>query len=98
MLDAEVRFISSASIWEVAIKSRLGKIQADPLRIYERIEEAGFEELPIYARHTVRVASLPHHHTDPFDRLLIAQAIVEPLHLLTVDAYLGRYSELIVQV
>jgi len=60
------------------------------------IEGSGFAELPVSARHAVRVATLPQHHRDPFDRILVAQAIHEPLHLLTVDAALKRYSELVI--
>jgi PIN domain nuclease of toxin-antitoxin system len=98
MRDAEEVFVSSASIWEVAIKARLGKIQADPRELFEQIEANGFRELPILSRHTLLVADLPMHHSDPFDRLLIAQAISEPLHLLTADAQLKQYSELVILV
>jgi PIN domain nuclease of toxin-antitoxin system len=62
------------------------------------MEAAGFKELPVFSRHTVLVSELPMHHSDPFDRLLIAQAMTEPLHLLTVDAQLRQYSELVIQV
>jgi PIN domain nuclease of toxin-antitoxin system len=98
MRGAEEIFVSSASIWEVAIKVRLGKMNADPLELFEQIEANGFKELPVWSRHTILVADLPMHHTDPFDRLLIAQAISEPLHLLTVDAQLKPYSELVILV
>jgi PIN domain nuclease of toxin-antitoxin system len=59
---------------------------------------SGFQELPVWSRHAILVAALPLYHADPFDRLLIAQAISEPLHLLTADAQLKQYSELVVQV
>jgi PIN domain nuclease of toxin-antitoxin system len=98
MREAEDVFVSSASIWEVAIKARLGKIQANPRELFEQVEANGFRELPILSRHTLLVAELPMHHSDPFDRLLIAQAISEPLHLLTADAQLKQYSELVIQV
>ena len=98
MIEAEAVFISAASIWEMAIKARLGKINANPQRVFQHIEASGFEELPVLARHAVVVADLPLHHTDPFDRLLIAQAISEPLNLLTADALLKQYSELVIQV
>jgi PIN domain nuclease of toxin-antitoxin system len=91
-------FVSSASIWEVAIKVRLGKMSADPQELFDQIEANGFYELPIFSKHALLVANLPMHHNDPFDRLLIAQAISEPLHLLTVDAQLKQYSELVIQV
>lgn len=95
---AEMVFVSTASIWEIAIKARLGKIQADPRELFNEIEANGFYELPILSRHALLVADLPLHHTDPFDRLLIAQAISEPLHLLTADAQLKPYSDLVIQI
>jgi len=98
MRGAERAYVSSASIWEVAIKVRLGKIKADPRELFDQIEVNGFLELPVSSRHAVLVAELPMHHADPFDRLLIAQAMSEPLHLLTADAQLRQYSELVIQV
>jgi PIN domain nuclease of toxin-antitoxin system len=95
---AEEIFVSSASIWEIAIKVRLGKMKADPRELLNYLDESGFQELPVFSRHAILVADLPMHHTDPFDRLLIAQAISEPLHLLTADAQLSQYSELVIQV
>ena len=87
--------VSAASIWEIAIKSRLGKIEGDPLAMADAIERSGFSELAVSARHAATVARLPLHHADPFDRLLVAQAISEPLILLTADSMLTRYSELV---
>jgi PIN domain nuclease of toxin-antitoxin system len=96
--EAEEIFVSSASIWEISIKVRLGKIKADPQELMDYLGLSGFQELPVWSRHAILVAALPMHHADPFDRLLIAQAISEPLHLLTADAQLKQYSELVVQV
>jgi PIN domain nuclease of toxin-antitoxin system len=98
MNTAEKVFISSASIWEVAIKVRLGKMKADPHELFDRIEANGFQEMPVLSKHALLVADLPLYHTDPFDRLLIAQAMSEPLHLLTADPQLKQYSELVIQV
>jgi len=98
IVKAEAVFVSSASIWEFAIKSRLGKMDVNPRRVVERIAAGGFHELPVLARHAVLVADLPLHHADPFDRILIAQAMSEPLNLLTVDQQLRQYSELVIQV
>jgi PIN domain nuclease of toxin-antitoxin system len=95
---AEAIFVSSASLWEIAIKTRLGKIKADPQELLEQLDASGFQELPVWSRHAILVADLPMHHTDPFDRLLIAQAISEPLHLVTADEKLRQYSELVIQV
>jgi len=96
--QAEEIFVSSASIWEIAIKVRLGKIKADLQELTDSFEPSGFQELPVWSRHALVVAGLPLHHTDPFDRLLIAQAICEPLHLVTADAQLKQYSELVILV
>ena len=98
MADAEAVFVSAVSIWEIAIKVRIGKMKANPKRIVQFLGAAGFIELPVFSRHTVLVAELPMHHADPFDRLLIAQAMSEPLHLLTADAQLRQYSDLVIQV
>jgi PIN domain nuclease of toxin-antitoxin system len=98
MRGAERVFVSSASMWEVAIKARLGKIDADPQELFHQIQINGFHELPVWSKHALVVAGLPLHHSDPFDRLLIAQAMTEPLHLLTVDPQLKQYSDLVIQV
>lgn len=95
---AEDVFVSSASIWEIAIKVRLGKMAGDPRKLLNMLEAAGFKDLPVLSRHAVYVGDLPMHHADPFDRLLVAQAMSEPLHLLTADAKLKPYSELVICV
>jgi PIN domain nuclease of toxin-antitoxin system len=89
---AEV-YVSAASIWEIAAKARLGKIDANAMALVDAIESSGFIELPVRAVHAAGVAELPLFHNDPFDRLLIAQAIAEPLKFLTVDAILAKYSD-----
>ncbi len=96
--SADEVFFSSASIWEIAIKVRLKKINADPQELFEQIEANDFYELPVLSKHALAVARLPMHHTDPFDRLLIAQAITEPMRLITADAQLVPYSEIVIQV
>ncbi len=92
---ADAVFVSAASIWEIAIKARLGKIDADTDALVAAIDESGFVELPVLATHAAAVARLPLLHADPFDRLLVAQAIAEPLRLLTADAALEPYTELV---
>jgi PIN domain nuclease of toxin-antitoxin system len=87
--------VSAASIWEVAIKARLGKIKADSAALAAAVDASGFIELPVRAVHAAAVAGLALHHHDPFDRLLIAQAMVEPLRFLTADATLAPYSDLV---
>lgn len=92
---ADEVLVSAASIWEIAIKVRLGKLKADPIALVAAIDESGFTELPVRATHAAHVMNLPSLHNDPFDRLLVAQAMVEPLRLLTVDGALAGYSELV---
>lgn len=89
---ADAVYVSAASIWEIAIKARLGKIEGDADELAMAIEASGFVELPIRAQHAAKVATLPLHHTDPFDRLLLAQAFSEPLHFLTADQALIAYG------
>jgi PIN domain nuclease of toxin-antitoxin system len=89
---------SAASIWEIAIKSHIGRtnFMVEPEEIAQVALDSGFDELVVSARHAALTARLPAHHRDPFDRLLVAQAMTEPAHLLTVDSTLRRYSELVV--
>lgn len=91
---AEV-YVSAASIWEVSIKVGIGKLQADPVEVLAGVEPAGFSLLPILGEHAAKVAGLPALHKDPFDRMLVAQALVEPLILLTNDDALGGYGEFV---
>ena len=95
---ADAVYVSSASLWEAAIKHRLGKLAVEPERLAAAVTASGFLELPITFAHAVAVGRLSAHHRDPFDRMLIAQAISEPLHLLTADPQLVPYSELVRQV
>ena len=98
MEQAEEIHVSAASIWEIAIKARLGRIEADAEELAAAIGASGFLELPVRAAHVAGVSKLALHHADPFDRLLVAQAASEPLKLLTADAKLTRYGELILLV
>lgn len=95
ILNATDVYISSASIWEIVIKVKLKKIDANVDQIIDAILESGFTELPVTARHAAAVCHLPDIHRDPFDRILIAQAISEPLTFLTADAELEDYSDLV---
>lgn len=96
MQAADEIFVSVVSLWEVAIKVRLGKMNADPHELFEQIRANSFRELPVLSKHALFVADLPMRHNDPFDRLLAAQAISESLHLLTADPQLKPYSRLVV--
>jgi PIN domain nuclease of toxin-antitoxin system len=90
-------FFSLASLWEVAIKSSLGRSSfvVDALQLHRALIAEGFMELPIALAHIVAVALLPWLHRDPFDRLLVAQAQAEGLTLLTADASLRPYGRFI---
>jgi PIN domain nuclease of toxin-antitoxin system len=83
--------VSAVTIWEAAIKRGLGKLDS-PDDLLPQLEGAGVELLPITARHADLVGSLPLHHRDPFDRLLVAQATLERLPLVSDDAALRRYD------
>lgn len=88
--------VSSASVWEIAIKVSQGKLSVNPDEVIAEIAAKGCEELPVYARHAKGVIALPRHHGDPFDRLLVAQAVTEATRFLTADAHLAAYSDLVV--
>ena len=92
--DADTVYVSAVSIWEAAIKIGIGTLSANPDGLLAGIEASGFVELPVLARHAAGISALPNHHRDPFDRLLVAQAICEPLRLLTADKALTKYTEL----
>ncbi|GIF41031.1 type II toxin-antitoxin system VapC family toxin [Actinoplanes xinjiangensis] len=84
-------YISPATIWEVAIKQSLGKLEK-PADLPERIRDSGFRHLNITAEHALVAERLPLIHRDPFDRMLIAQAKVEHLTLVTRDAHIQKYD------
>ena len=87
-------FFSAASLWEVAIKSSLGRddFRVEPRVLRRALIDNGYTEIPITSEHAVTVDSLPPLHKDPFDRLLLSQAIVEGVTLLTTDSQLARYE------
>jgi len=89
---ADEVFVSSVSFWELGMKASLGKLDIDLARLHEQSLETGFKPLPITWVHALAVSGLPLLHRDPFDRMLVAQAVSEPLHLLTRDAFLARYE------
>lgn len=94
-IESSEVFASAASIWEISIKSALGKLDADPAEVLSAVEPAGFDHLPITGEHAAHVAKLPHLHKDPFDRLLVAQAWVERMILLTDDDTMGGYGDFV---
>ena len=84
-------FVSAAAAWEMVIKSALGKLDI-PSDLEAALTANRFQPLPITIPHALAVADLPHHHNDPFDRLLIAQAKVEGLTLVTRDEQIKKYD------
>jgi PIN domain nuclease of toxin-antitoxin system len=84
---------SAASLWEIAIKRQLGRedFRVEPRLLRRGLLENSYSELPITSEHTVALDSLPPIHRDPFDRILVAQAMVEGIPLLTVDPVVARY-------
>jgi PIN domain nuclease of toxin-antitoxin system len=84
---------SAASIWEAAIKSAQGRVdfRIDPRLLYRGLLDNGYTELPVTSQHALNIGTLPAIHKDPFDRLLLAQAIGEGITLLTADAQLAQY-------
>jgi PIN domain nuclease of toxin-antitoxin system len=86
-------FFSAASLWEVAIKSGLGRedFSVDARLLRRGLLDNGYQELPVASEHAVAIDGLPPIHKDPFDRLLIAQSMVEGITLLTADEVVGRY-------
>ncbi len=93
-------WISAVTIWEIAIKYKLGRgdmpiSSQDALRYFR---DAGYVFLPVEPEHAVAVEDLPAHHADPFDRLLVAQALTEPMRLITHDATVAQYSDTIIRI
>lgn len=89
-LESEI-FVSAASAWEIAIKKAIGKLQA-PDDLADQLEPHGFEPLPISISHALTAGSLPRLHDDPFDRMLIAQARLEGLMIVTRDPRFAQYD------
>lgn len=84
-------FVSVASLWEIAIKQSSGKLKVD-VDVRECMREQNFDELPILGHHAEAILALPRHHGDPFDRMLVAQALCEGLTLVTYDREMTAYD------
>ncbi|MDO3687492.1 type II toxin-antitoxin system VapC family toxin [Micromonospora sp. C28ISP2-4] len=84
-------FLSPVSLWEITIKQQAGKLSGPP-DLAERVRDMGFRELPVTHDHAITAGRLPPHHRDPFDRMLVAQAITENLTLATRDAFIPLYE------
>ncbi len=92
ILQAEAVFVSSVSVWEVSIKAAVGKLSTEPTRLALEAAAAGFKPLPVTWTHALALGGLPAIHRDPFDRMLVAQAVSEPLHLVTHNRQLAAYG------
>ena len=92
IVDTSDVYVSAATIWEISIKVALGKLKADVDEVLAAVPSAGLSMLPITGEHAARVVRLPKHHKDPFDRMLVAQAVTEPMILLTNDTALAPYG------
>lgn len=88
-------WISSASVWEISIKHALGRgdMPISSTQAVAWFRQAGYQFLPVAVEHAMAVEELPPHHGDPFDRLLVAQALIEPMRLVSHDAQVLRYGE-----
>ena len=98
MVGAESVHVSSVSLWEVAIKRSLGKLTLDLDELDRHLAASAVQALGVSWAHAHQLRQLPAHLGDPFDRMLVAQAMAEPMHLLTHDTALAPYSELVILV
>jgi len=95
LIDGAEVYVSAASIWEISIKSAQGKLKISLAAVLKAIVPAGFSHLPINGEHAARVFDLGMHHNDPFDRLLVAQAQLESMTLLSNDETLSAYGSFV---
>jgi PIN domain nuclease of toxin-antitoxin system len=90
-------FVSAVSVWEIAIKHplgrRVGQLPFGAGEALRNFADVGYLMLPVSPEHAAAVETLPMHHADPFDRLLVAQALIEPMRLVTADPMVARYSD-----
>ena len=100
ILAADDVFVSVASTWEIAIKHALGKgdMPVSAEQALQAFRDAGYVMLDIKPEHTLKVEKLPHIHKDPFDRMLVAQAVCEPLILVTCDPQVAQYGPGVLRV
>jgi PIN domain nuclease of toxin-antitoxin system len=95
---ADAVYVSSVSLWEIGMKVSVGRLKLSMSQMEARLAASQAVPLALTWSHAVRAHDIAPHHRDPFDRLLLAQAVTEPLHLLTTDESLGSYSSLVVVV
>jgi PIN domain nuclease of toxin-antitoxin system len=99
LLDDENQvFVSTVSWWEIAFKTRIGKLEASLPELRATAQESGFMELPLLGSHAEMLATMPRYHNDPFDHMLVAQAMAEPMRLITGDNVLSQYTPLVLHI
>jgi PIN domain nuclease of toxin-antitoxin system len=98
--DKTTVWISAATIWEIAIKFSLqrGDMPVSGQDAMKYFHQSGYQFLSIEPEHAAFIETLPRHHQDPFDRILVAQALVEPMRLMTHDGFVARYSDTIIEI
>lgn len=85
-------FVSAASVWEIAIKRAIGRLDVDIAKLSDALEAMDFAALAVTHQHALGVADLPAHHNDPFDRMLVSQSVCEGMRLVTHDAAVAQYG------
>ena len=90
-IDNEI-YVSAASIWEIAIKSSINKLNLSVEKVVETLHDSDYFPLPITFSHSAKITQLPYYHNDPFDRILIAQTLVEKLTFITHDHKIKQYN------
>ncbi|NOS88016.1 MAG: type II toxin-antitoxin system VapC family toxin [Methylococcaceae bacterium] len=91
-------YVSQASLWEIQIKNMSGKLKVDLEVLIQQLSENNFQQLILHTNHILALAKLPPYHQDPFDRMIISQAMSEPLHLITHDKNVSSYDASIILV
>jgi PIN domain nuclease of toxin-antitoxin system len=98
LADESEVFVSTVSWWEIAIKTNIGKLDANLAELRVSAQESGFLELPLLGSHAQMLATLSRYHNDPFDHMLVAQAMAEPMRLITGDGVLAKYTSLVILI
>jgi PIN domain nuclease of toxin-antitoxin system len=98
LADENEVFVSTVSWWEIAIKTNIGKLDANLAELRVSAQESGFLELPLLGSHAQMLATLSRYHNDPFDHMLVAQAMAEPMRLITGDGVLAKYTSLVILI
>jgi Uncharacterized protein conserved in bacteria len=96
--DGNEIFVSAVSWWEIAIKTRIGKLEVSMPEIRIAAQASGFLELPLLGSHAEMLATIPRYHNDPFDHMLLAQTMAEPMRLITGDSILPQYTPLVIYI